>query len=187
MPALSKPLAGLVFHDGDEINSIVHAFAMDLAKQAVRLGGIVQVDHNSPGCECQETHVLDLASGQRLPILQNLGSLSHSCRVDVAALAIASSFLVKAIENEAELIFVNRFGKLEAEGKGLFAEIAAAALANIPTLVCVSAKYLEAWREFASDLAVELPCAPSALNHWWSHLSPRHTHGRIAPVWTSVD
>lgn len=173
MPGTDVSLAALVFLDGEEINSTVLAFAMTLEQQGVRLGGIVQIARDSPGCDCPETHVLDLASGQRLPILQNLGAHSQSCRIDSSALAIASGFLNQAIESKAEIIFVNRFGKLEAEGRGLFAEIAAAALARIPTLVCVSAKYLKAWREFASDLAVELPCSADALHQWWSQLEPK--------------
>jgi hypothetical protein len=173
MPGTDVSLAALVFRDGEEINSTVLAFAMKLEQLGVRLGGIVQIARDSLGCDCPETHVLDLASGQRLPILQNLGAHSQSCRIDSSAIAIVSGFLNQAIESKADIIFVNRFGKLEAEGKGLFAEIAAAALAGIPTLVCVSAKYLEAWREFASDLAVELPCSADALHQWWSRLAPK--------------
>ncbi len=168
----SKRLAAVVFRENDQINSTVSDFATRVAEQGFKLGGVLQVSQNTPDCVCREIHLLDLASGQQIPILQNLGSQSQSCRVDTAALAMVSGILSQAIEKNAELIFINRFGKLEAEGKGLWAEIGEAASREIPTLVCVSVKFLPAWRDFAGDFADELPCGPQALQDWWLSLAP---------------
>jgi nucleoside-triphosphatase THEP1 len=170
MERISKSLAAVVFHETDKINSVVQNFAAALAEQGFKLGGILQISQNTPDCSCKETHVLDLASGQRIPILQNLGTLSQSCRVDTAALAKVSGILSHAMAQDADVIFINRFGKLEAEGKGLWAEIGEAVSLGIPTLVCVSVKFLAAWRAFSGDLAEELTCGPLELQNWWSSL-----------------
>lgn len=168
MSGHAKPLAAVVFNETEHINSTLQRFAAQLAEQGVNLGGILQVSENTPDCTCKVTHVLDLASGERIPILQNLGSQSQSCRVDTAAIAVVSGILSRAIEQNAELIFINRFGKLEAEGKGLWAETGEAAARGIPTLVCVSVKFLQAWRDFSGDFAEELACSLQALQDWWS-------------------
>jgi len=164
---LPKTLAAAVFENGDEANAIVTDFALALGTSGTRLGGFVQISEDTENCGCKDTYVLDLETGARIKILQDLGSGSQGCRVDPAALAGIGQLVANALTHAPDLVIINRFGKLESEGKGLRAEIAAAALSGIPTLVCVSTRYLDAWREFATDLGEELPCMPDALAVWW--------------------
>jgi len=70
------------------------------------------------------------------------------------------------IEAGVDLIVINKFGKTEAEGNGLIAEIAEAAARGIAVLIAVPERNLDAWREFAADLAIELPADPDALLRW---------------------
>ena len=165
----AKPLAAIVFEESEKANRILADFAADRARAGTRIGGIIQISANMT--ECQETHALDLETGRRLPLLQNLGVHSQSCRVDVTAIAEAASIITGAILREPELLFINRYGKLEAEGKGLFAEIGAAALSNIPTLVGVSIHHVAHWRAFTMDLAQELACSRAALDEWWHEIA----------------
>jgi hypothetical protein len=166
-----KTLAAVVFKaEADKINDVMAAFAAARAAQGLRLAGVVQVSAHTQGCACSETHVLDLESGARIPILQDLGSQSEACRADSAALADVAEILRRALARGPDLILINRFGRLEAEGKGLRAEIGAAAASGIPVLVGVSLRYLEAWRAFTSGLDVELACTSAALEDWWHRL-----------------
>jgi hypothetical protein len=127
----------------------------------------VQISEDTENCGCKDTYVLDLQTGERTKILQDLGAGSQGCRVDPAALAGIGQLVANALTHAPELVIINRFGRLESEGKGLRDEIATAALSGIPTLVCVSTRYIDAWREFATDLGEELPCTPDALAEWW--------------------
>ncbi|WP_026606133.1 DUF2478 domain-containing protein [Methylocapsa acidiphila] len=165
-----KTLAALVYGEGEDPNSLVAEFADELARRGHRLGGVVQIAASAQDCDCRDTYVLDLETGERLSILQDLGRHSQSCRIDPAALAAIGQRLSAAIARGPELLFLNRFGKLEADGKGLYAEIGEAAAAEIPTLVCVSARYLEPWRLFAGGLDEELPCCGESLRKWWSNI-----------------
>jgi nucleoside-triphosphatase THEP1 len=160
-------LAALVFEDGEDVNRITAEFASGLARRGYRLGGIIQVSVEVEACNCKETHVLDLETGAHLPILQDLGKHSQSCRIDSAALAEIGVLISAAILRRPDLLFINRFGKLEAEGKGLYAGIGEAAAAGVPTLVAVSKRYLEPWRRFTSGLDEELSCSSAALEAWW--------------------
>jgi nucleoside-triphosphatase THEP1 len=166
-PQKPKRLAAVVFENGDAANAIVTDFALALGASGTRLGGFVQISEDTENCGCKDTYVLDLQTGERTKILQDLGSGSQGCRVDPAALAGIGQLVSNALSHRPELVIINRFGRLESEGKGLRDEIATAALSGIPTLVCVSTRYLDAWREFATDLGDVLTCTPHALAAWW--------------------
>lgn len=169
-----KPLAALVYDQGEDVNRVVADFAGDLARRGVRLGGVIQVAAEREACECRDTHVLDLETGAHIQILQDLGRHSQSCRIDTAALAEIGLLLSAAISRRPDLLFINRFGKLEAEGKGLFDGIGEAAAAGIPTLVAVSTRYLQPWRQFTLGLDDELACSRDDLEAWWQALAPLH-------------
>ncbi len=163
-----KPLAAVVFGQGEDVNKVIGDFAADLGRRGFRLAGVVQVSADAQDCGCRDAHVLDLETGARLPILQDLGAQSQSCRVDPAALADLSARVLSALSKNPDLVFINRFGKLEAEGKGMIDEIGAAATADIPVIVAVAARYLEAWRHFTMGLDAELACTRQALEDWWA-------------------
>lgn len=164
---MTKTLAALVFAPGEDVNRIVAAFADGLSRRGCRIGGVIQVAATVEACDCKDTHVLDLQTGAHLPLLQDLGRHSRSCRIDTAALAEVAQVISGAIARRPDLLFINRFGKLEAEGEGVIAEIGAAALSGIPTLVAVASRYLEPWRNFTMGLDQELACSPGELEAWW--------------------
>lgn len=172
-----KTLAAVVYAPGEDANRIVEEFAKDLARRGHRIGGVVQIADAAQDCDCRETHVVDLETGLRMPILQDLGRHSQSCRIDPSALANVGQLISSAIARKPELLFINRFGKLEAEGKGVFAEIGEAAAANIPTLVSVSTRYLDQWRQFTMGLDVELGCSNEALQEWWGDVAAMRAIG----------
>jgi hypothetical protein len=165
-----KSLAALVYDRGEEANGIVAAFAADLAHGGVRLGGFVQIVGAAEPELDKETHVLDLETGARFPIMQKLGPHSQSCRVDPMALVDIGQLVLQALSRKPELLIINRFGRLESEGKGLVDEIGAAALSGLPVLVGVASRYLDQWRSFALDLAEELDCSKEALEAWWDRV-----------------
>lgn len=168
-----KTLAAMVFKEGEDANRIVADFARALAARGYRLGGVIQVGADGATCDCNEVHVLDVETGARLPLLQDLGRHSQSCRIDQGALARIAVLLSDTITRGPDLLFINRFGKLEAEGKGVLAEIGAAATSGIPTLVSVSDRYLAPWRSFTMGLDQELACTSVDLHRWWEGLTSR--------------
>ncbi len=176
-----KTLAALVFETSEEVNGVMADFAAALAVRGRRLAGVIQVSANTPGCACRETHVLDLASGARIPILQNLGSQSQACRADGAALADAAAIVRKAVLGRPDLIFINRFGRLEAEGKGMREDIGGAAVSGIPVVIGVATRYLEAWQAFALGLDEELACSRAALDDWWQRLEAAGVPSALSP------
>jgi hypothetical protein len=172
-PHRAKSLAALVFEDNEAANRIVADFAAALKRRGHRIGGMIQIGEAGPACDCHDAFLRDVDTGETFSILQDLGRQSQSCRVDTAALADAAHRVACAIEKSPELLFINRFGKLEATGAGLYAEIGAAAAAGVPTLVCVSVRFIDQWRQFTMGFDEELPCSGSALERWWGALNGR--------------
>ncbi|WP_395698237.1 DUF2478 domain-containing protein [Methylocella sp.] len=163
----AKPLAAFVFDDSEEANRIVADFAAELAREGRRVAGVIQRAEATEFCRCREAELLNVETGESFTILQDLGRGSDACRIDPGAIARAGVEIARALEGAPELLFVNRFGKLEMEGEGLTAEIGAAVLSGAPTLVCVARRFLPPWREFAGGLADEIPCCGVSLRRWW--------------------
>lgn len=172
------PLAA-VLHDGHDIaEPILHAFVERLRGRGVRVYGLLQ---NSAGsCEQlrasqRKRELVDIHSGDRYSISQELGALSQACCIDSAGVVAASVVLRRALEQDAqqapELIVTNRFGKIEAEGSGLRREMADIAAAGIPLLTAVDVSVLPAWQEFCGGQSVQLPPDVDALERWWQGLS----------------
>lgn len=173
MPTETPSIAAVVYRPTDQAESFMAAAARALAARGVRLGGVVQ--HNNRVTEDAPCamELEDLASGTRFALSQSLGRGSEACRLDPEALARAAVVLRGAIEADAELLIVNKFGGLEAGGGGLRAEMGLAALAGIPLLTAVGERYLAEWDTFTGGAAVTLPLDVDAIVAWWSALPAR--------------
>jgi hypothetical protein len=119
-------------------------------------------------------NLIDLSSGHPYPIMQNLGSGSKSCRVDPRGVAEASAVLREAVALGADLVVVNRFGKLEVHGGGLAAEMLTVMVAGIPLLTAVDESNLVRWLDFTGGAGTLLAPDMAALRLWWDGLSDDH-------------
>jgi nucleoside-triphosphatase THEP1 len=123
--------------------------------RTLKLSGVLQHPAcEDPGHRC-DVVLEDLASGARTELFERRGRGARGCRLDVAALADVTARLERALQNDPDLLVLNKFGKVEAEGGGLVDPIAAAIDRDIPVVIGVPVRNLEAWRAFAGDFAVE--------------------------------
>ena len=76
-------------------------------------------------------------SGEELQLFQNLGAFATGCKLDVGQLMGAGARVATAIDQGADLVIVNRFGRQECEGKGLSFLVERALSADIPVVVAV--------------------------------------------------
>jgi hypothetical protein len=68
---------------------------------------------------------------------------------------------------------INRFGKLEAAGRGFVDEIKRAVVADIPVLIAVPDQRFWMWTRFCAGMTVKLACSRESLDAWWRTVSPR--------------
>jgi hypothetical protein len=77
------------------------------------------------------------------------------------------------MDEGADLVIVNRFGKRERDGKGLFRVIERALDADIPVVIAVSSDHFLDWIKFADGMSVKLRCDRMSLEAWWAAVSRR--------------
>jgi hypothetical protein len=157
-------LAALVYEPGQNPDALLRAFAGELNMRGYRAVGLVQRGQH---CADAELSAVLVHSGEELPLLQDLGSCAEGCRLDVGRLLEAGSQVAAAIEAGADLVIINRFGRSEAEGKGLIDLIPQALEADIPVLIAVPEQRFAAWIRFSEGMNVRLACRREALDRWW--------------------
>jgi hypothetical protein len=158
-------IAAVVPNGTVDIDALISAFARDLIAQGWRVCGLLQ-EFMADGPNCEVT-LVDVTTGTRYGISQQLGSQSTACRLDPGALAEASIVMRQIADAGADLAIFNRFAGMEAGGDGLAAEMLALMSNDIPVLTVVQQKHLAAWRNFTGGLAAELEPRREALNSWF--------------------
>lgn len=149
------PITVLIYEDGAEAARLLRALASHLSAVSLICCGFVQQDEvraDRPKCDM---FLVDVASGDRLKISEDRGPMARGCRLDSAELVRALSVARQALAHGADVLFLNKYGKSESEGKGFRPLIADAIEREIPVVIAVPAKNVESWRAFAADLAME--------------------------------
>lgn len=171
MTARVEPIAiAAIVHAGKGLaDGPLLAFVRQAQSQGHLLRGLLPgpQDHIN-GCAIRT--VLDLEDGTLYPISQNLGKESTACSLDPGALLVAGAVLRRAAKSAADLVIVNRFGVLEAEGGGFATEMLELMARGYPVLTVVSEPNLEAWRKFTGGLALELSPDLAAIQAWFEQV-----------------
>lgn len=153
------PILGVRFAVGSPIDAFLSALAEHLRARGLRVAGHVQMRVAPQGNrERSEMRLLDLASGRALPISENRGAGAGGCQLDSRALSAVAQELEQMLPGAADILIVNRFGRSEAEGRGLRGAIEKALHAGIPVIIAYRDAYAEGWHAFHGGLARD--CAP---------------------------
>ena len=146
----------------DLVAEIVGAFSAD----GLRLAGTVRDGSVDPGRHRCDMDLRVLPDGPRFRISQPLGSGAKGCRLDGGIIeSIAAD--VEARLHGADLLIINKFGKQEAQGRGLRPAISMAMDMGIPTLVGVNEMNAGDFRAFADGIAEPLAPELSAVRDWF--------------------
>lgn len=165
--------AAVIRPQGAGVTDCLEGFTRILQGQGYVVRGLIQRNgsEDSP-CGCTMM-LVDIDTSEHYQISQNLGPESTCCHVDTSGFAEASQVLRRAMAMDTDLIVVNKFGKLEAQGLGLADEMMAIMAQGIPLITTVETPSLDIWREFTGGLADELPANCGGLMRWWENIRPR--------------
>ena len=160
------PLAAIMLEHGD-IDEFLTEIATTLSARGLRVRGAVQTRGAVGGeCHCADMDLTTLGSNRVFRISQPLGNGSHGCRLHPGALAECSSFIEQELEQGADLLILNRFGRGEREGRGFRDLIAKAITLDVPVLTAVRPTYADAWHDFGAGMACDLPADRDAVLRW---------------------
>lgn len=160
-------LAAVVYEQHQDPDAVLRKFAADLNARGVRVVGMVQAGQ----CADSSLSAVLLHSGETLLLAQDFDPAAQGCRLDLARLQNAGVRIAEALTHGADLVIINRFGKRERDGKGLFHLIGRALDADIPVVIAVGNDHFADWIRFAGGMSVKLGCDRDALDAWWHSIS----------------
>ncbi len=154
-------LAALVYEQDQDPDHVLLAFASDLKARGYRVAGLVQTSHrciDAPSLDAPRLSAMLVHTGEELQLFQDLGACAAGCRLDVGQLLDAGAQVASAIDQGADLVIINRFGRQEREGKGLSFLVEHALSAEIPVVIAVPSHRFADWIRFAGGMSVKLRC-----------------------------
>lgn len=159
----SSHLAGIKFRPGEPIDKLFS----EIAEQngSLKVSGYVQKRRKDRDCGTL-VYVRNLRSGDEMSITKNRGAMAKGCKLDGDALSTLSEQLERDVENGCDLLIVARFGRSEADGRGLRDVISRAMELEIPVLVGVRDEYADAWDAFHGGFAKSLPLDRDVILDW---------------------
>lgn len=149
---------------------LLQGFARSLFGRGLRPCGTAQINTERADAGPCDMDVIVLPDGPVIRISQDLGPASKGCRLDPQALEEAAGLVSASLEQGAHCLMVNKFGKLEAEGRGFRPVIAQALEQDIPVVVGINALNRQAFLDFAEGLAVEVAPNSAALLNWFEQV-----------------
>lgn len=166
MLAQSSNILAVVYTDGLAADKFLAGWGYALRAGGLSVAGLVQLNtfERDPG-KC-DMAVEELFSGAVLQLSEDRGKEAKGCRLDRGILAEAAGLLLAALEEKPDIVVLNKFGKVEAEGEGLRDALAKAVELDVPIVVGVPFRNLDQWRLFAGDLAEECPVDSPKIKQW---------------------
>jgi hypothetical protein len=151
---------------GAQVQEVFRALA-ERWRHSVRLVGLIAEDHGFTDRACSAGFLRNIRSGERFSIFEDLGPGSTACHLDGAGAFAAADAVRRDIVAGCDLVLLSKFGKLEANGKGLLGAFRAALDVHIPLLTSISPAFEEPWKRLAGQSFGILPADPDALDAWW--------------------
>lgn len=163
-------IAAVVHGADDDPDRVLIGFADDLRRSGLRPVGVVQAGRS---CQAENPRlgVVMLPGGEAVCLVSDPEACGAGCRLDAGRLAELARRLAAAMQDGADLIIINRFGRAEAEGGGLVDLIAQALDADIPVLIAVPERRFSDWIRFSNGMNVRLACHREALDRWWQSVA----------------
>ena len=162
-------IAALRYAPGDPVRDVLQTFAAQLKAQGLGVHGLLQEKLFGDAGACTGVDAIDLATNQRIALSRPTRyELDHKvCSLNLGQLAEATAVLRRALEQNADIVLVERFGKTERDGGGLADDLLALMASGTPTVVSVPQDEFEAWQRFSGGLGEALACDLVALATWW--------------------
>ncbi|ABD89964.1 DUF2478 domain-containing protein [Rhodopseudomonas palustris] len=163
--ATPKILA-IVYTDGGVASPYIAELGYRLREVGTSVAGIVQYKSSLPRPSRCAIEVEELSSRFVLQLSEDEADQPFGCRIDPEALAEAAALIAAALRKNPDVVILNKFGRLEAEGGGLREIIAEAILLGTPLIAGVPRRNLAPWRAFTKGLAEEISIGSTRLYQW---------------------
>jgi hypothetical protein len=151
---------------GAQVQDVLRALA-ERWRGSVRLAGLIAEDHGLADRACSAGFLRNIATGERFSIFHDLGPGSSVCHLDGTGALTAAQSVQRDIAAGCDLVLLNKFGKLEADGAGLFAAFRAALDAGLPLLMSLSPAFEPAWTRLTGCSFAIVRADMDEIGAWW--------------------
>ena len=165
-------VAAVLYGPGDDVDAALAACVAAMAGEGAHVAGLLQRFGAEIRPGKHEMLLEVLPTGETIRLNDPRGAGVIGCILDADSLARAAMALRAGIRSRPDLLVVGRFGKEEAVGGGLRAELAEAILDGIPLLIGVRRSLLPDWEAFLGQPAVVLSPEPHATIAWARSVRP---------------
>lgn len=148
-----------------QTDMLLTVVADTLLAEGRAVAGLVQYNTDCGDGKC-DMDVKVLPDGPMVRISQSLGPQARGCRLDAGALETAVGEIQAAMAGDTQIVILNKFGKHEAEGRGLRVVIAEAMERGIPVICGVNGLNREAFVDFTGGLAEEMTGDAASVLSW---------------------
>ncbi|MBB1091561.1 DUF2478 domain-containing protein [Rhodopseudomonas palustris] len=159
-------ILGVVYSDGAAACRMISDLGYRLRDAGAMVAGIVPYHATRDGTPRCDMEVEELSSRIILQLAEDQTPQASGCRVDPTAMQDAAALISAAFQKCPELLIINKFGRLEAEGYGLGDVITEAVDLGIPVLIGVPERHIKQWREFSNGLAEEAMIDSPRVQQW---------------------
>lgn len=163
----TRRIAAIPYIEGAYPDRVLEVLVRELQASGVVVAGVIQ--HNTARRDrtrC-DMSLEDIATGTIIGLSEDRGPQARGCRIDEGGLAAAAPLIDKALDTlDPALLVINKFGKIESEGRGLRHCIAKAICRDVPVLIGVPTRNLDAWNAFAGEFSVLTNEAAEDLRVW---------------------
>jgi Protein of unknown function (DUF2478) len=162
-------IAAVVYSLRDRPDLLLCAFARHVTNAGQRPCGLVQLRDHSGDDTARRVVVVDdwqVVDASSRPS----GESDDHCRLDSRWLDEMGARTAASIRRGVDAVIVNRFGPLEANGRGFRDAIRAASERKTPLIIAVPQFEFARWTRFSSGMAVRLDCTLDSVLGWWHRI-----------------
>lgn len=162
-------IAALVYATGDRPDLVLRDFAQHLTNRSKRICGLIQF--RGPASHGFHRRVVTLDDWKLDEVAARPLGRGRHYHIDDDWLDRLATRVKTSIEAGVEAVIVNRFGPIEAAGRGFCGAIHAASERNTPLVIAVPDFEFERWTRFSSGMTVALDCRLDRVLEWWHGVS----------------
>ena len=167
-----QALVAIVYANEAYPQSTFERIVEDCRRRGLKVAGVLQHPVCSEAAGHCDVALEELTTGLRTDLFEDRGPGASGCRLDEAALAEVNGQVARSLDADPDLLILNKFGKVEAEGRGLLDLVAMAVDRGIPVVIGVPIRNLAPWRDFAGGMSVEFSDDPSEVADWLNRTFP---------------
>jgi nucleoside-triphosphatase THEP1 len=160
-------IAAIAYSQGHYPDQVLERVVRELQAAGIVVAGVLQHDTARRDRTRCDMSLENISSGDVIGLSEDRGAAARGCRIDERGLTEVAPMIDHALETlNPALLVVNKFGKIEAEGRGLRECILKASLKGIPVLIGVPKRNLDAWFAFAGEFSTLIEGTPKDISAW---------------------